>query len=101
MKPTRYYNIITVNSTVPQYFRESAVFGAQEPINHLFPHYRSPYRTFAKETLDPHPNIEQWIMTFIYSKISTNFTNKKAVTKVNALKELNKTINPSAINQYY
>lgn len=46
-----------VNSIVPQDFRESAVFGAQEPTNHLFPRYRSPYRTFAEETLGPHPEV--------------------------------------------
>lgn len=49
--------IIMVNSIVPQDFHESAVFDALEPTNHLFPHYRSPYRTFVEETLDPHPKV--------------------------------------------
>lgn len=92
-KLARYYNIITVNSTVPQDFHESAVSGAQEPINHLFPHYISPYRTFAKETLDPHPNVQEWIITFTYSHIPKKQKTKKTVTKVNAVKELKKIIN--------
>lgn len=59
-----YYKFVTVNSTVPQDFHESAVFGAQEPTNHLFPHCRSPYTTSVKETLDPHPNVQKRIITF-------------------------------------
>lgn len=40
---------------VPLDFHESAIFGAQELKDHLFPHCRSPYKTSAKETLSQHP----------------------------------------------
>lgn len=45
------------DNLVPQCSHGFAVFGALELIDHLYLHYKSPYMTYVKETLDPLPKM--------------------------------------------